>query len=243
MSTWIMSTRIAFSAILCFLCPVAVAGQQNPSLSASTTALEFPMFLESSVVAGKTAVGTKIQAKLSVATLVDGTVVPRNAIFNGEVIASEAKSATEPSRLAIRLDSAQWKGGSAVVKTYFTAWYYPAVMESGQNLQYGPTQPANRTWNGEGQYPDPNSKIYKPFPGGSSDQNGNAPDTPASVASNRRVLMKNVESELSSDGAITLVSRKSNIKLDKLTLYVVATGDLQAPPSTKSAATKSAATQ
>jgi hypothetical protein len=115
------------------------------------------------------------------------------------------------------------------VKLYLTAWYYPTVAEAGQNLQYGPTQPANRTWNGQGQYPDPNSKSYKPFPGGDSDSNANSPDAPSSVTSNHRVAMANVESERSSDGTITIVSHKANIKLDKFTTYVLASGDLPAP--------------
>ena len=86
---------------------------------------------------------------------------------------------------------------------YSTAWYYPAEDASGQNLQYGPTRPANRTWNGEGQYPDPNSKIYKPFPGGdSNDKSASVPDTPSATISNHRVLMKDVETASGNDGKL-----------------------------------------
>ena len=38
--------------------------------------------------------------------------------------------------------------------------------------------------------------------------------------------MKNVESARNSDGAIAITSNRSNIKLDKLTTYVLATNDL-----------------
>jgi len=38
--------------------------------------------------------------------------------------------------------------------------------------------------------------------------------------------MTDVESAKNSDGVIAIVSRNSNIKLDKLTTYVLATGDL-----------------
>jgi hypothetical protein len=38
--------------------------------------------------------------------------------------------------------------------------------------------------------------------------------------------MKNVESTRTSDGAVTLTSRSFNIKIDKLTTYVLATGEL-----------------
>jgi hypothetical protein len=182
--------------------------------------------LEQNVAAGKTPVGSKIHAKLEVATLIGGTVVPRNAVFSGEVIESAAKTATDPSRLAIRVDSVLWKKGSAPVNAYLTAWYYPARDAAGQDLQYGPTQPANRTWNGQGQYPDPNSKVYKPFPGTDSGNDASAPNTPSSTASNHRVLMKDVESAKNSAGDIAIVSKSTNIKLDKLTTYVLATGDL-----------------
>jgi hypothetical protein len=121
----------------------------------------------------------------------------------------------------------QWKNLSGAIRVYSTAWYYPAKNEDGQNLQYGPTQPPNRTWTGEGQYPDPNSKIYKPFPGSSSDdKNSSVPATPSAITSSQRVLMKDVEATKSSDGSIALISSHTNIKLDKLTTYVVASSDV-----------------
>lgn len=97
----------------------------------------------------------------------------------------------------------------------------------GQNLQYGPQQPPSRTWNGEGQYPDTNSPAYKPFPGGDSDKGtGAVPETPSSTPSNHRVLMKDVEPTHNGDGAIVIISKRANIKLDRLTTYVLAADDL-----------------
>jgi hypothetical protein len=183
------------------------------------------MLMQQSVTAGKTSAGTKVQARLQVATLVNGTVIPRNAVFSGEVIESVSETKTDPSRVAIRMDSAQWKNGSAAVKVFLTAWYYPAVDAVGQNLQYGPQQPAKRTWNGEGQYPDPNSKSYKPFPGSETDKGAAVPDTPSSTTSNHRVLMKDVETVSAADGSVALVSKRNNLKLDKLTTYVFAGAD------------------
>jgi hypothetical protein len=201
-------------------------GQQKPS-NPPSGGHEFPVTLQQSVIAGKTAIGSKIQARLGVATLVDGTVIPRNAVFSGEVVESVAKTKTDPSRLSLRMDSVQWKDGSASVKIYLTAWYYPSRDETGQDLRYGPQQPANRTWNGEGQYPDPNSKVYQPFPRGESDKSSSVPDTPNVTLSNHRILMKNVETASGSDGTLTLISQRANLKLDKLTTYVMASGDLQ----------------
>src|ERR1700722_3677130 len=212
--------------MLSFLFSAALLGQQQkPATSAVPGTQEFPVVMQQNVTAGKTPVGAKIKAKLEVATLIDGKVIPRSAVFSGEVIDSTAKTATDPSRLSIRIDSVVWKKGSASVTAYLTAWYYPLKDAAGQDLQYGPTQPANRTWNGQGQYPDPNSKVYKPFPGSDSANDASAPNTPSATASNRRVLMKDIESAKNSDGVIAIVSRNSNIKLDKLTTYVLATSD------------------
>ena len=222
---WAQTTAVT-TLVLCVSYSATLLGQEKRAGSAPSGIQEFPVILQQSVAAGKTPVGTKIQAKLGTATLVDGTVIPRNAVFSGEVIESAAKTKTNPSRLAIRMDSVQWKSGSASVKVYSTAWYYPLRDEAAQNLQYGPQQPANRTWNGQGQYPDPNSKVYKPFPGGDPNQGTSVPDTPSATTSNQRVLMKDVETASGSDGTITLVSKRTNIKLDKLTTYVLASSDL-----------------
>jgi hypothetical protein len=150
--------------------------------------------------------------------------------LSGEITESAAKSATEPSRLAIRMDSAQWKGGSATIKVYLTPWYYPQAMMTGPNVSYQPADAANpqRNWNGMGTYPDPNNPVaQQKFPGRENDKDtGLAPATPSSSISMRRVLMKNVEPARSSEGTVILTCKNSNIKLDKVTTYVFATGDL-----------------
>ena len=86
---------------------------------------ELPIVLRQTVEAGKTAVGTKVEARLVMATMINGAVLPRGAVISGEVTESVAKSNNSPSRLAIRMDSAQWKNGEAKFKVYLTAWYYP----------------------------------------------------------------------------------------------------------------------
>jgi len=215
---------------LVVLCSTTLLAQQSPAAPPPSGMHEFPVIMQQNVTAGNTPVGTKVRAKLTVATLLDGAVVPRNAVFSGEVIESVAKSASDASRLAIRMDSVQWKKGSAPITVYLTAWFYPSVSVRGGDLQYGPPQPASKTWNGAGAYPDPKSPINQPFPGRDSDaRSDSVPDTAASVTSHHRVVMKNVESARNSDGAIAITSNRSNIKLDKLTTYVLATNDL--PPS------------
>ena len=207
-------------------------GQPAPAAPSSQPALELPVIMRQKVAAGTTPTGTKVQAKLTIATLVNGVVVPRDALFSGEVTESVAKSATNPSRLAIRMDSAQWKSGAAPIslslapKVYLTAWYYPAVMPTNQDYSSGLPDAANhpKPLDATGAYPGPRNPTAPPFPSPDKDTGLG----PASNISQHRVLMKNVESTRNSDGAVTLTSKRFNIKLDKATTYVLAAGDLAA---------------
>jgi len=216
---------------LLVLLSVSLFSQQTPSTSRAAVALQLPVLLQDNVVAGKTPPGTKIQCKLIAATLVAGTVIPKNAVLSGEVVESLAKTGNAPSRLSLRMDSVQWKTGSASLKVYLTRWYYPTTEAAGQELQYGDPSSPKRTWNGMGQYPDPNSPVYKPFPTESDKPKNSVPDTPAAVISDHPTLMKNVDSVRKDDGSLAIVSAHSNLKLDKLTTYVLAADDVL--PATK----------
>jgi hypothetical protein len=222
-------TVLARLALPALLCSAPLLGQQKPASPTSPAALEFPVVMQQAVTAGATPVGAKVQAKLAVATLVDGKVLPRNAVFSGEVTESVAKTKTDSSRLAIRMDSVQWKNGSASLHVYLTAWYYPVRADMGQNLAYEPPDAASspRNWNGAGTYPDPSNPIAQQrFPGADPDKSANSmPDIPNLIASNHRVLMKNVESARSSDGTVAITCKRSNIKLDKMTTYELAPAD------------------
>ena len=208
---------------------IVLLGQQPPQSSSPLMGTEFPIFMKQNIVAGKTPVGTKIQAKLVTATLVNGVVVPRDAILSGEVTESVKKSASDPSRLAIRMDSADWKKGSVPIKAYLTAWYYPEAAATNQDLSYQPADAANskKNWNGMGTYPDPNNPIsQQKFPvGDSSKDAGPESGSPASNISKHRVLMKNVQSIRNPDGAVVLTDQHSDLKLDRITTYVLASGD------------------
>jgi hypothetical protein len=214
-------TAVAHAVLTVVLGSAVLLCQQKPAAPSSSRALELPVILRQDVVAGTTPVGTRVQAKLAVGTLVNRVVIPQNAVLSGEVTESVAKSATGPSRLAIRMHSAQWKNGSASLKLYLTAWYYsPLRPPPGEDLPS--LEPALRgKLSNRGNDPEP----YRPpplFPGGDRDQDtGLAP-----VLSQHRVLMKNVDSTRNSDGAVTLTSTRFNIKLDKQTTYVLAAGDL-----------------
>jgi hypothetical protein len=209
---------------LLVVCSSAILLSQQKPTPANAVAMDFPLELQQGVTAGKTAVGTKIQGKLIIATLVAGTVVPRNAVFSGEVTTSEAKTATSPSRLAIRVDSVRWKNGSASLKAYLSQWYYPPVAIAAPPLQYGPQKSATAVWNGQGEYPDANATNYHPFPNSNSTDKSSVPDASASTTSSHRMAMRNVESAPSQEGGIALTSKRSNIKLEKFTTYVFSQG-------------------
>ena len=224
-TTAISSTAIAIA----LFCGPLLSQQKSAPVSAPPVTLEFPVTMQQKVVAGKTPAGTKVTAKLVVATLVNGVVIPRNAIFSGEVTDSVAKSAARPSRLGLRMDSVQWKKGSATVKVYLTAWYYPMRITEAEPLSYGPAAEAGnvRNWNGAGAYPDLGAPASQPFP--TSDAAGAGGLAPVNIASNisdHRVPMKSTMSLHKNDGSVAIASAASNLKLDKLTTYVLATGDL-----------------
>src|SRR6202795_1286116 len=172
-------------------------GQHPPAASGSSGLLEFPVIMRQNVAAGTTPVGTKVQAKLAVATLVDGVVVPRDAVLSGEVTESVAKSATDPSRLAIRMDSAQWKKGSAPIvlslapKVYLTAWYYPVAETRAHDLSDQSPDDAP-SWNHRNRpptSPDPNGSASDPFPSrgaGTDSDPGSSPPSPSSNVSKHR---------------------------------------------------------
>lgn len=200
-------------------------GVMGTSGTSGCVACELPIILRQNIEAGKTAVGTEVKARLVMATMVTGKVIPRDATISGEVIESLARSGNSPSRLAIRMDSAQWKNGSAKFKLYLTAWYYPPAPMVAPDLSYGPPGD-RRNWGGVDPTvdttdpPNPAQKLS------THEDNGVNAGAPASVISTKRVPMKNVKSESRADGSLVLVSSRSNIKLNKVTTYSLAMSEL-----------------
>src|ERR1051325_319659 len=121
--------------VLLFL--FAYSGEKSPT-NANTDLIEFPVTMQQKITAGITPVGTKVQAKLTISTLVHGTVIPRDAVLSGEITESVAKSSDVPSKLGIRMDMAQWKNGSLPIKVYLTDWYYApkSMMTESDNPGY-----------------------------------------------------------------------------------------------------------
>jgi hypothetical protein len=222
-----VEVRPAFARLIgvfgCLLLSLSLLSAQSSSeeskastsetISSSVASQEFPVVMRQNVVAGKTPVGTKVEAKLTIATLVKGVVIPEGAVFSGEVVASTSKSDTDASRLAIRMDSVQWKKESKPMKVFLTAWYYPLLMGEDAETKDQRDRPIMNP----NLDPFPNSRMPRDtFPSGPR-------------VSENRVAMKDVESARDADGTITLTCTKTNIKLDKTTTYVFATGDLPTP--------------
>ena len=224
------SKIIGRAGLIVVLSSVVLLGQSTPAGPGSSAGLEFPVMMRQKVAAGATPVATKVQAKLAFATLVGRVVVPQGAILSGEVTESVPKSATDASRLGIRMDSAQWKNGSVAIKVYLTAWFYPlAPLQGSATGLPDDVAVGSRRRRGGDHSTYPNTSAAAPFPGGGSGtDSAPPPPSPEQGFSKHRVLMKNVESERNNVGAITLVSKSVNIKLDKDTAYVLAGNPLPA---------------
>jgi hypothetical protein len=207
-SSLVLFTFVSSVLLLISLtCVNPLFAQATPSVSSPAdpkvaSALEFPVTMRQNVIAGRTQVGTKIEAKLTTATLMIGVVIPAGAIFLGEIVGSSAKSESDPSRLGLRVDLVRWKNGSSPIKAYLTAWYYPLPpLESYEALT-----------------------SHHPL-GGPNSARHRADGEPQQTSENR-TLLKDVESTCGADGAITLRSTHIDIKLDKATTYVLAARDL-----------------
>lgn len=206
------------------------AGASSPVATGTSAAhgcveCELPIILRQTVEAGKTAVGSKVEARLVMATMIKGAVLPRGAVISGEVTESVAKSDNSPSQLAIRVDSAQWKNGGAKFKAYLTAWYYPPAPMAPPNLSYGPPGD-KRNWGGVDPTVDTTDPENPAQKLSTQQDNGMNVDAPSSIISTKRVLMKNTKSMSGADGSVVLVSSRSNIKLNKVTTYVLAINEL-----------------
>jgi len=210
------SRRFVQGAMLAFWSAASFA-QQTPAPSSHPALHEFPLTLQQSIESGKAKIGTKVQAKLAVATLFHGVVIPRNAVFSGVVIESDAKTAKDPAKLAIRMETAEWKDQSTSLTAYLIPLYYTTTSQAVPDLANESPDPSSRTMNGE----QANSPMHGPVPSIDSQTSQAAiPDTPSS--SNRPAPMKNVTLALADEGGAALVSQHANVKLYKLTTYVFA---------------------
>jgi len=141
------------------------------------------------------------------------------------VIESTSKSAKEPAKLAIRMETAEWKGGSISITAYLLPLYYPATTQSVPNFGDAPRESGANMPDGAGQHSGSESPMqHQSFP-----TDGSQSAIPeVSTTSNRPVPIKNATLALADEGGAALVSEHSNIKLFKLTTYVFAARETRA---------------
>jgi hypothetical protein len=190
--------------------------------------LEFPVTLQQSLVAGKTPVGTAVRAKLEMATLVNGMVIPQGATLSGHVEQSVGKTQTSASRLKIKIDAADWKHGSTPLHAYFTGCFYPYERNpfaDSQNGEFGMHGDAPASASGLGANTGP-----RPFPGSAESSGAEqdprrfpqlAPEAPASHVSSKWERLNGVDRVQEADGSVEVTSASRNIKLDKNTTYML----------------------
>ena len=224
--TTLHGTKFSPGLPLSLLLLSLAAHAQSPSPQhAPALTQEFPVIMQQKLEAGKTPVGTKVQAKLVVASLVNGIVFPRNSLFTGEVTDSIARKGDEPSRLAIRMHTLQSGDKTIALEADLTGWIYPVEVTRPQDLSFQPPDEQNspKNWNGGGAYPDPNNPVsQQKFPGRDSDRDsGQQAGSPSSAISKHRVTMKGVVEFRDADDRLTLRATKFNIKIDRLTTYVL----------------------
>ncbi len=205
---------------------------KKPPVADASDLLEFPVTMQQKIAAGITPVGTKVHAKLTISTLVHGTVVPRDAVLSGEITASVAKSADAPSKLGIRMDTAEWKNGSLPIKVYLTEWYYPVksmMVEDGNPGYSGMHGSVGISVGSSPQtFPTSSTTAGRRMPDDDPPPFPTTPDPGVPTAndpSTHRTRMPDVESKRGDDGSIVLTSKKG-LKLDKNTTYVLAAGNL-----------------
>jgi hypothetical protein len=226
--------------------PRALAQNQkttSPAPHSLGSSIEFPVTLRQNVTAGITPGGAKIQAHLTMATLVNGVVLPEGALLTGEVIESAAKTKDHPSRLSIRIDSAQWKAHPDPLQLsptpYLTEWFFPPIPPKLHNRDHSsesgfPDASHGPGFGAGGVYPGQRNPSSSPFPSSNSsdDPSLSEPSSPGPEPDNsqHREQMKSVETSHSADGTPALSSKTLNIKLDKNTTYVFASDRVTSTP-------------
>jgi hypothetical protein len=225
--------KVRVGAILLATCVTLFAQAAKPAPSPQPS-VELPASLQTKVVAGSTPVGTEVRAKLTMATLMDGVVIPQDAVISGHVEQSVAKTADAPSLLKIKFESARWKKGSAPVTLYLAGCYYPIEFQSPTNDQTGvhgniginmgsaSESAPTRTNGGLPSSGLPNGGMSGPMDASRLDNYPDPqPGTTVSEVSKHWVRIENVDTVVTSDGSLQIASQQRNLKLDKGTIYLL----------------------
>ena len=228
----LLAGRCACAGLLFFSTTLALA--QGRSASDARGPLDFPVLLQQKIAAGITPVGTKVEAKLTEATLADGVVIPRGAILSGRVEESSAKTADSPSRIRIKFDSAKWKEGSAPVDAFLTGDYYASevVQQPDLSMPSAPHGSVGVTMGGARPEPPGPGGVWAGRPDvlndpgmGDDPATASVPSQPPSLSQppTHKRRLPDMDTTKADDGSVTVISKKHSIRLDKSTTYVLET--------------------
>ena len=225
--------KVRVAVVLLASCGSLLAQNSKP-VSSPQPSVELPASLQTKVVAGSTPVGSEVRVKLTIATLMDGVVIPQDAVISGHVEQSVAKTTDAPSLLKIKFDSARWKKGNAQVTLYLAGCYYPVEFQSpandpsGIHGQIGTTMgSASESTPGRTTGGMPNSGMPNGGMSGTMDASrldtypDQRPGTVFSEVSKHWVRIENVDTVVTPDGSLQITSQQRNLKLDKGTIYLL----------------------
>jgi hypothetical protein len=160
--------------------------------------IEFPLRLKSKIIAGKTPVGSAVEGTLVMATLVNGVVIPENAVFTGVIQESVKHEGNAPSRIRVHVTAAKWSGKSMAVELYATGHIYPPFSDKLD--------------------PEEIERMRDLFRRGvMAASDPTAPSAPRYDP--RRLINKNIRNERSPTGEVVVVSEKSNIEMSGGAVY------------------------
>ena len=183
-----LRARLHASFVLITVLPLAGAHQ-----TVTARRLELPVVFRQKVIAGVTTAGTPIAARLKIATLIDGTVVPAGATLSGHVELSEKNEADRPSRVRIKFDSVRWKTTIVPIRVYATGAYYPYYPMERDDVRDITNAPVG---------PD-------------------VSDVVGMRLSTHWVRPDDADAVVEDDGSITVVSSKHPLKFNKDTTYLL----------------------
>ena len=214
------------------LCALASTGQTGRTVNANPQ--EFPATLSQTVEAGKTAAGTAVSARLMMATLVNGVVVPEGATLNGVVEVSAGRSESQPARIKIRMTQAIWKERAIALNLYLADQYYPRRAE--QAPADSPLDSRDSTMRdvlvstnsiltrgglvARSPVTDPDTNTKAP-PTRHADQNAanDASNSAPARGMSGRTKLDRITAVPDGEGGIALVSDLKKLKLDRGTCY------------------------
>jgi hypothetical protein len=216
MLRWVNQFEIAF--MLGVACSLAQA--QQPKMSSPVQLrIELPAVLQQKVVAGSTAVGTEVRAKLSIATLVNGVVIPDGAVITGKVEESFAKTADSPAHLKIKFESAHWKNGDTTLELYLAGSYYPIEFQGPTDDLSGHGQVGVIVGGNPALGRQTNGLPQRDTETPQDDPTDPRPNVPHSEMSKHSVRIKNVDTAVAPDGSLEITSKERSLKLDKGVIY------------------------